>query len=226
MSGARPHQLAQLRKLNIVAAFNGVGLRLNLDAIEVEGLCAGNCLRPALHRQGGRSGKGRTEQNTSRHQGQILFSVHDRSSFVMCGSLQAHNIEEEERSRAEPLKADGEKNAAKSSRLHSGCLDAPAVGALVHHAGVEHDAVFAGGRHGAAVCLADLAHRGHLIGAGAQLGGQGDLVAQLQGVDLPEMVVDAPVVARQGDGSVPDAGVREVAGSLDQGPAAGTLIDL
>lgn len=40
------------------------------------------------------------------------------------------------------------------------------------------------------------------------------------------MVVDAPVVARQGDGAVPDAGVREVAGSLGQGPAAGALVDL
>ena len=40
------------------------------------------------------------------------------------------------------------------------------------------------------------------------------------------MVVDAPVVTGQGDGAVPDAGVREVAGSLGQGPAAGTLVDL
>ena len=56
-----PKQLAQLCKLNIIAAFDGVGLRLNLNAIEVEGLCAGNCLRPARYRQGGRSGKGRTE---------------------------------------------------------------------------------------------------------------------------------------------------------------------
>lgn len=65
----------------------------------------------------------------------------------------------------------------------------------------------------------------HFIGAGTQFGGQGDLVPQLQGVDLPEVVVDAPVVPGEGHIAVPDGGVLEVPGASGQRFAVRTLID-
>lgn len=63
--------------------------------------------------------------------------------------------------------------AAQQISLHSSRLDAPAVSTLIHHAGVQHDPVLAGRRHGTAVRFADLADGGNFIGTGAQLSGQG-----------------------------------------------------
>lgn len=80
--------------------------------------------------------------------------------------------------------------AAQQISLHSSRLDAPAVSTLIHHAGVQHDPVLAGRRHGTAVRFADLADGGNFIGTGAQLSGQGNLIPDLQGMDLAEMVVD------------------------------------
>ena len=66
--------------------------------------------------------------------------------------------------------------AAQQISLHSSRLDAPAVSTLIHHAGVQHDPVLAGRRHGTAVRFADLADGGNFIGTGAQLSGQGNLI--------------------------------------------------
>lgn len=92
--------------------------------------------------------------------------------------------------------------AAQQISLHSSRLDAPAVSTLIHHAGVQHDPVLAGRRHGTAVRFADLADGGNFIGTGAQLSGQGNLIPDLQGMDLAEMVVDTPIVASQGNSAV------------------------
>ena len=73
--------------------------------------------------------------------------------------------------------------AAQQISLHSSRLDAPAVSTLIHHAGVQHDPVLAGRRHGTAVRFADLADGGNFIGTGAQLSGQGNLIPDLQGMD-------------------------------------------
>ena len=116
--------------------------------------------------------------------------------------------------------------AAQQISLHSSRLDAPAVSTLIHYAGVQHDPVLASRRHGAAVRFADLADGGNFIGTGAQLSGQGDLIPDLQGMDLAEMVVHAPIMASQGDGTVPDTRVCEVACSLGQCAAPGALINL
>ena len=116
--------------------------------------------------------------------------------------------------------------AAQQISLHSSRLDAPAVSTLIHHAGVQHDPVLAGRRHGTAVRFADLADGGNFIGTGAQLSGQGNLIPDLQGMDLAEMVVDTPIVASQGNSAVPDTRVCEVACSLGQCAAPGALINL
>ena len=78
--------------------------------------------------------------------------------------------------------------AAQQISLHSSRLDAPAVSTLIHHAGVQHDPVLAGRRHGTAVRFADLADGGNFIGTGAQLSGQGNLIPDLQGMDLADAV--------------------------------------
>ena len=83
------------------------------------------------------------------------------------------------RSRTEPIRQNGEK-----SSLHRG--HAPALIPLVADAGVKREHILAGVRKTAAVCLADLADIRHLVGARPQLGGQGDLIADVQRVDLPK----------------------------------------
>ena len=110
--------------------------------------------------------------------------------------------------------------------LHSSCLNAPAVGTLIHHTGVQHDPILTGRRHGTAVRFTDLTDRGYFISAGAQFGGQGNFITDLQCMDLAEMVVDAPIMASQGDGTVPDTRVSEMACALGQCAASGALIDL
>ena len=104
--------------------------------------------------------------------------------------------------------------------------DTPAVGALVLDAGIESQLIFCGGGKAAAVCFAHLGHRGHLVGAGTQLGGQGDLIAQLQRVDGPEVAVSPPVVTGDTYISVPDAGVLKMPRTLFQRLTAGALVNL
>ena len=55
---------------------------------------------------------------------------------------------------------------------------------LVPDAGVQRQAVVGGVLQTAPVRFRNLGHGGHLIGPGALLGGQGDLVAGLQGMDF------------------------------------------
>lgn len=107
------------------------------------------------------------------------------------------------------------KNEADQLNFH--CFDAPTVVSLVHHTGVEGDHVFRGGGEAASVGLTDLGHGHYLIGAGPQLGGQRDLVPQFQGMDLPKVVVGAPVVRRHRNISAPNRGFLEVTGTLGQG---------
>ena len=52
--------------------------------------------------------------------------------------------------------------------------DSPAVGALIADAGEQGHAVFGGGGQQGVVRFADLVHAGNGVGAGSQLGGQGD----------------------------------------------------
>ena len=106
-----------------------------------------------------------------------------------CSSSQAHNIEEGHRSREKPIIQSGEKKTANPSKLHSNRLHAPAVVTLIHYAGVQHDSIFSGRRHGTAVGLTDFAHRSHLISSCTQLGGQHNLVSYLQGVVFSEVLV-------------------------------------
>ena len=82
----------------------------------------------------------------------------------------------------------------KKSSFHRG--DAPALVPLVADAGVKREHILAGVRKTAAVRLADLADIRHLVGAGTQLGGQGNLVPDVQRVDLPEVAVARVVRCR------------------------------
>ena len=101
---------------------------------------------------------------------------------------------------------------------------APAVFRLIHNAGIERHPVIRGGGGTAGIVDADLLHAGHSIGAGAQLGGQGDGVARVQGVDLAEIIAHSPVVASETGVAVPNAGIGEVARAFEQRGAAGALI--
>ena len=104
--------------------------------------------------------------------------------------------------------------------------DTPAVFPLVPNAGKQGDAVLAGGFQHGVIRLADLGNAGDGIRPGSLLGGQGDPVPVLQGVDFSEVAVGPPVVGREGDVAIPNAGVGEMACSLFQRVAAGALVDL
>ena len=86
--------------------------------------------------------------------------------------------------------------------------------------------VVGGGIQAGGVIFIDFFHGDHLIGFGPQLGGQGNLVPDLQRVELPKMVVDTPVVRCHRNISPPYGGILEVAGPLGQCLAVRTLIDL
>lgn len=105
------------------------------------------------------------------------------------------------------------------------CGDAPALVPLVADAGVERQHIFAGVRKTAAIRFADLENIRYLVGAGAQLGGQGDLIPDVQRVDLAEIVVGAPVMGGEADVAVPDGGVLEVPDALGKRLAVRSLID-
>ena len=102
----------------------------------------------------------------------------------------------------------------------------PAVGSLIRHTGEKSDAVLSGGGQKGVVHFADLTHAGDGIGAGAQLGGQDNGIARIQGVDLGKIEVDAPVVGCDTNIAGPDTGVLQVARALVERIAVRALIDL
>ena len=70
---------------------------------------------------------------------------------------------------------------------------------LVPDAGVQGEAALAGFLQAAPVRLADLGDSGHLIGFPPQLGGEGDLVSGVQGMDFPEVIVGPAVMGSETD---------------------------
>ena len=111
-----------------------------------------------------------------------------------------------------------------ASDLHG--PDSPAVGALITDAGKQRDTVLGSGGQQGVVRFADLVHAGDGVGAGAQLGGQGDGVAHIQVVDTSKDTIRTPVVTGDGAVSVPNAGVLKVARPFCQDGAGGALVDL
>ena len=85
--------------------------------------------------------------------------------------------------------------------------------------------ILAGVRKTAAVCLADLADIRHMVGAGTQFGGQGDLIPDVQRVDLPEVAVGTAVVGGEADIALPDGGVLEMPDTLGKRLAVRSLIN-
>ena len=122
------------------------------------------------------------------------------------------------RSRTEPIRQNGEK-----SSFH--CGDAPALVALVADAGVKREHILAGVRKTAAVCLADLADIRHMVGAGTQLGRQGDLIADVQRVDLPEVAVGTAVMGGEADIALPDGGILKMSNAFGKRLAVRSLIN-
>lgn len=122
------------------------------------------------------------------------------------------------RSRTEPIR-----QREKDSDLR--CGDAPALVPLVADAGVERQHIFAGVRKAAAIRFADLENIRYLVGTGAQLGGQGNFVPDVQRVDLAEVAVGAPVVGGEADIAVPDGGVLKVPDALGKRLAVRSLIN-
>ena len=111
----------------------------------------------------------------------------------------------------------------KESSLHRG--DAPALVALVADAGVKREHILAGVRKTAAVCLADLADVRHLIGARPQLGRQGDLIADIKRVDLPEVAVGAAIMGGEADIALPDGGIFKMPNAFGKRLAVRPLIN-
>ena len=101
----------------------------------------------------------------------------------------------------------------KKSSLYRG--DAPALVALIADAGVKREHILSRVRKTAAVCLADLADIRHLVGAGPQLGRQGDLIADIKRVDPPEAAVGAAVMGGEADIALPNGGVLKMSDTLD-----------
>ena len=97
---------------------------------------------------------------------------------------------------------------------------------LIPDAGVQRQAVLGGILQAAQVRFRHLGNGGHLIGPGPLLGGQGDFVPGLQGMDFAEIAVGPPVVGGQSDVAVPDGGLLKVAHTLLQRGAVRALDDL
>ena len=77
----------------------------------------------------------------------------------------------------------------------------------------------------AAVCLADLADIRHMVGAGTQLGRQGDFITDVQRVDLPEVAVGAAVMGCKADVALPDGGVLKMPDTFSKRLAVRSLIN-
>ena len=81
-------------------------------------------------------------------------------------------------------------------RLAFHSLDTPAVCPLIPHTGKQRDTVVTVSGGAAGICLQYLFYTDHLIGACAQLGGPGNGIAWLQGVQILKIISDTPVVGR------------------------------
>ena len=66
------------------------------------------------------------------------------------------------------------------------------------------------------MCIRDSLHTGDLIGADTQLGGPGDGISPLQGVEISKVVPHPPVVSGDGAVSIPDAGAFEMSRALHE----------
>ena len=104
-------------------------------------------------------------------------------------------------------------------------LYAPAQFRLVSDTGDERDHVLAGATESGKIGLQDLANIKDFIGPLAQFGRVADGVAILQGVDLTEVVGNAPVMTGKSNISIPAGGGLEVTGALGQTLQAFVLID-
>ena len=90
----------------------------------------------------------------------------------------------------------------------------PAVFSLIPDAGKQGEAVVTGAFQHGVVRLADFGNAGDGVCPVPLFGGQRDPVPILQGVDFSKVVVSSPVVRRQGNVAVPNAGVGEMSCSL------------
>lgn len=106
------------------------------------------------------------------------------------------------------------------------CLNHPPVGPLIPDTGIEGDPVVAGSCRITGICFQYLFNADNLISPCAQLSGPGDSIARLQGMQIPEVISDAPVVTRNTAVSVPKTGVGEMAHAFCKGAAVGSLVDL
>ncbi len=148
--------------------------------------------------------------------------VHVSASIlnVVCGNLCSSTIAQVMgRSRTEPIWQNGEK-------ISFHCGDAPALVPLVADAGVKREHILAGVRKTAAVCLADLADIRHMVGAGTQLGGQGDLIADIKRVDLPKVAVGTAVMGKRARHiALPDGGILKMSNAFGKRLAVRSLTD-
>ena len=83
-------------------------------------------------------------------------------------------------------------------------MNAPTVGTLARYAGEEGDLVLHRPAQHGSVGLLDLVHAEHAVSAGPGLGGEGDGVPGLQGVDVPEDAMGTSVVTGDADIALPD----------------------
>lgn len=74
------------------------------------------------------------------------------------------------------------------------CLHTPPVIRLIHHAGHKGKDIVCAVIQPGHIAYGNLRHRINLAGAGAELGGVGDLVANRQHMDLAEVVCHAAVM--------------------------------
>ena len=94
------------------------------------------------------------------------------------------------------------------------CLNHPTVGTLVPDTGIKGDPVVAGSRRITGVRFQYLLNADNLISPRAQLGSPGNSIARLQGMQVTEVIPDAPVVTSNANISIPNAGVGEMTRSL------------
>ena len=97
------------------------------------------------------------------------------------------------RNRTIPQKGAEVEHNRQTALLLQGCY-LPAEVPFIPDAGVQREAVVAGGGGVAGVRLGDLLHAGDGIGSGAQLGGEGDGIAGVQLMNVAKIAVCSSIV--------------------------------
>ena len=215
------YRLADVAQHDVVIAVDVVRRQADFLTVYKDAVGGKRCFQ-RFHRLRRGSTQRKPQRKAAEDEPGILQSVH-RSASILNVYVEIFLAASPYHRRWAEVEQNRSGKTEKKSSFH--CGDAPALVPLIADAGVKREHILAGVRKTAAVCLADLADIRHMVGAGTQLGRQGDLIADVQRVDLPEVAVGTAVMGGEADIALPDGGVLEMPDALDERLAVRSLID-